>query len=63
MNHSGTTETGSSGVKASMNQFVPEAYSGLADHLIAQIGFANGAKEIITFDKANSKAPDVRPLK
>jgi predicted nucleic-acid-binding protein len=40
-----------------------EGNGGLADHLIAQIGFANGAKEIITFDKAFSKAPNVRRLK
>lgn len=40
-----------------------EGHGGLADHLIAQIGFANGAKEIITFDKAFSKALNVRRLK
>ena len=39
-----------------------EGFGGVADHLIAQLGFANGAKEIITFDKAFSKAPDVRRL-
>jgi len=40
-----------------------EGHGGLADHLIVQIGFANGAKEIITFDKAFSKTPNVRLLK
>jgi len=27
-----------------------EGQGGFADHLIAQVGFANGAKEVITFD-------------
>jgi len=27
-----------------------EGQRGFADHLIAQVGFANGAKEVITFD-------------
>ena len=39
-----------------------EGHGGIADHLIAQIGFANGAEEIITFDKTFSKAPNVRRL-
>jgi predicted nucleic-acid-binding protein len=36
---------------------------GFADHLIAQVGFANGASEIITFDEKFAKAPKVRRLK
>jgi predicted nucleic-acid-binding protein len=40
-----------------------EGRGGVADHLIAQIGFANGAKEIVTFDKVFSKTPNVRRLK
>lgn len=36
---------------------------GFADHLIAQISFASGADEMITFDKALSRVPGVRRLK
>jgi predicted nucleic-acid-binding protein len=36
---------------------------GFADHLIAQVGFANGAREIITFDEQFSKTPKVRRVK
>lgn len=36
---------------------------GLADHLIAQIGFANGASQVITFDDKFARAPKVRLLK
>ena len=33
------------------------------DHLIAQVGFAHGASEVITFDRAFSKTAQVRQLK
>lgn len=36
---------------------------GFADQLIAQVGFANGASEIITFDDKFAKAAKVRRLK
>lgn len=36
---------------------------GFADHLIAQVGFANGAREVITFDGKFGKATKVRRLK
>jgi predicted nucleic-acid-binding protein len=36
---------------------------GFSDHLIAQVGFANGAKEVITFDRKFGKAERVRILK
>ncbi len=36
---------------------------GFADQLIAQVGFANGAKEVITFDKNFAKCEKVRCLK
>jgi predicted nucleic-acid-binding protein len=36
---------------------------GFADQLIAQVGFANGAGEIVTFDNDFSRAPKVRRLK
>lgn len=36
---------------------------GFADHLIAQVSFANGAKEVITFDAQFSKAARVRKIK
>jgi predicted nucleic-acid-binding protein len=36
---------------------------GFADHLVAQVGFANGAREIVTFDDKFGKAPKVRRLK
>ena len=36
---------------------------GFADHLIAQVGFSNGADEVITFDARLSKADKVRRLK
>ena len=35
---------------------------GLADQLIAQVGFANGAAEVITFDSKFAKAAKVRRL-
>lgn len=36
---------------------------GFADHLIAQVGFANGAREVITFDTRFGKAKRVKRLK
>lgn len=36
---------------------------GFADHLIAQVGFANGAREVLTFDDGFSKSPKVRRVK
>jgi len=36
---------------------------GFADHLVALVGFANGAREIITFDEKFSKTAKVRRLK
>lgn len=36
---------------------------GFADHLIAQVGFANGAREVITFDDKFAKATKIRRLK
>ena len=35
---------------------------GFADHLIAEISFASGANEILTFDKAFARQPRVRRL-
>ena len=40
-----------------------EGQGGFADHLIAQVGFANGAKEVITFDDKFSKSDKVRRVK
>lgn len=37
--------------------------TGFADHLIAEISFACGADEVITFDKAFGRVPGVRCLK
>jgi predicted nucleic-acid-binding protein len=36
---------------------------GFADQLIAQVGFANGAHEVITFDSKFARAAKVRRLK
>lgn len=36
--------------------------AGFADHLIAEISFASGANEILTFDKAFARQPRVRRL-
>jgi predicted nucleic-acid-binding protein len=36
---------------------------GFADQLIAQVGFAHGAKEVITFDDGFARAEKVRSLK
>ena len=37
--------------------------AGFADHLIAEISFAAGANEILTFDKAFARQPRVRRLR
>lgn len=39
-----------------------EGKGGFADHLIAQVGFANGATEIVTFDEKFGKMARVRRL-
>ena len=44
-------------------QATREGQAGLADHLIAEVGFANGAREVITFDDQFSKSPKVRRIK
>lgn len=36
--------------------------TGFADHLIAEVSFAAGASEVLTFDKAFAKNPRVRRL-
>jgi predicted nucleic-acid-binding protein len=36
---------------------------GFADHLIAEVGFANGAAEVITFDDKFAKSPKIRRVK
>jgi predicted nucleic-acid-binding protein len=36
--------------------------TGFADHLIAEISFASGASQLLTFDKAFSRLPRVRRL-
>ena len=40
-----------------------EGNGGFADHLIAQVGFANGATEIVTFDEKFGTAAKARRLK
>jgi predicted nucleic-acid-binding protein len=40
-----------------------ERHGGFADHLIAQVSFANGAKEVLTFDEKFAKTAKVRRLK
>ena len=40
-----------------------EGNGGFADHLIAQVGFANGATETLTFDESFGKAARVRRLR
>ena len=36
---------------------------GFADHLVAQVGFANGAREVVTFDEKFSRCGKIRRLK
>lgn len=40
-----------------------EGQGGFADHLIAEVGFANGAREVITFDGKFSKSPRIRQVR
>jgi predicted nucleic-acid-binding protein len=40
-----------------------EGNGGFVDHLIAQVGFANGASETVTFDESFGKAAKVRRLR
>jgi predicted nucleic-acid-binding protein len=37
--------------------------AGFADHLIALVGFANGARQVITFDQKFAKTSKIRLLK
>jgi predicted nucleic-acid-binding protein len=39
------------------------AGGGFADHLIAQVGFANGATQVITFDEKFARTPKIKLLK
>ncbi|WP_005036589.1 PIN domain-containing protein [Holophaga foetida] len=39
-----------------------DGLGGFADHLLAQVGFTNGAREVVTFDKMFGKASKVRHL-
>jgi predicted nucleic-acid-binding protein len=39
------------------------AGGGFADHLIAQVGFANGANQLITFDEKFARSAKVKLLK
>ena len=43
-------------------QATREGNGGFADHLIAQVGIANGATETLTFDETFGKAARVRQL-
>lgn len=40
-----------------------KGHGGFADHLIAEVGFANGAREVITFDDKFSKFPRIKRVK
>ena len=40
-----------------------EGKGGFADHLIAEVGFANDAREVITFDEKFSRSPRIRQVK
>jgi predicted nucleic-acid-binding protein len=40
-----------------------EGRGGFADHLIGEVGFANGAQEILTFDEKFARSNKVRRLK
>lgn len=40
-----------------------EGKGGFADHLVAMVGFANGAREVVTFDAKFSRTPKVRSIK
>lgn len=40
-----------------------KGHGGFTDHLIAEVGFANGAGEVITFDDKFSKSPKIRGIR
>ena len=40
-----------------------EGQGGFVDHLIAEVGFANGAREVLTFDAPFSKSTRARRVK
>lgn len=44
-------------------QATREGQGGFADHLITEVGFASGAREVITFDDKFAKSPKVRRVK
>lgn len=50
-------------VREALESTREDGVGGFVDHLIAQVGFANGAREIITFDNQFGKAGKVRRLK
>lgn len=50
-------------VRAALESAREGGTGGFVDHLIAQVGFATGAREIITFDNQFGKAARVRRLK
>jgi predicted nucleic-acid-binding protein len=37
--------------------------AGFADHLVALVGFKNGAQEVLTFDRKFGKGVNVKPLR
>jgi hypothetical protein len=42
---------------------VREGPGGFADHLMAEVGFANGATDVIAVDERFSKSPGIRRVK
>jgi predicted nucleic-acid-binding protein len=50
-------------VQAALDSTRDGGGGGFSDHLIASVGFANGAREVITFDPKFGGAPRVRRLK
>ena len=49
-------------VRAAVEATRAGARGGFADHLIAEVGFANGCREAVTFDALFGKADKVRRL-
>jgi predicted nucleic-acid-binding protein len=49
-------------VRAAIDATKRGGRGGFADHLIAQVGFANGCREAVTFDALFGKAEKVRRL-
>ena len=49
-------------VQAAIDATRKGARGGFADHLIAQVGFANGSREAVTFDRLFGKGEKVRRL-